>query len=214
MVHTHTHTHAHVIDHKEKIIAFGKLEIVKGFYDEMRKTDIFYWYGHDEMMKFLDMEVWQEYSEYLRVDIDNKLAGNKEFAMANRIPEIKLIFDTVNSLYAHPEAGPKLRKTSMNELYDKGRIYLSEITLHADRYFRSNENQPLISTLLRQKFIENSDASVDLGSPKLQDDAQGAGTKAQVSSVNVSMTSPPGMPGDVNYDNKTSIGDLGIGAAN
>jgi hypothetical protein len=161
------HTHAHVIDHNEKIIAFGKWEVVKGFYDEMRKNDIFYWYDHDGMMKFLDMEVWEEYPEYLRVDIDNKLAGNREFAMANHIPQIKLIFGTVFDLYAHPEAGPKLRKFSMNKLYDKGREYLSEIILHADRYFRSNENQqPSISTLLRQKFIENSDAVVVLRLPK------------------------------------------------
>ncbi|MFC5449973.1 hypothetical protein [Paenibacillus aestuarii] len=149
-----TLTHAHVIDHNEMIIAFGKSEVVKGFYDETRKTDIFYWNGHDEMMKFLDMEVWQKYPEYLRVDIDNKLAENREFAMANRIPQIKLIFNTVNDLYAHPKAGPKLRKISMNKLYDEGREYLREIILHADRYFHSNENQPSISNLLRQKFIE------------------------------------------------------------
>jgi hypothetical protein len=162
-----THTHAHVIDHNEKIIAFGKLEIVKGFYNEMRNTDIFYWYSHDEMMKFLDMEVWQEYPEYLRVDIDNKLAGNREFAMANRIPQIKLILHTVINLYAHSEAGPKLRKMSMNELNDKGRVYLSEIIHHSDRYFRSNENQLLISTLLRQKFIGNSDADNVTGDGKI-----------------------------------------------
>jgi hypothetical protein len=149
------HTHAHVIDHNEKIIAFGRLEVVKGLYDEIRKTDIFYWYDYDEMMKLLDMEVWQEFPDYLRVDIENKLSGNKEFAMANRIPQIKLIFDIVNDLYSHPEAGPKLRKISMNKLYDKGREYLSEIILHAERYFCSNENQTRISTLLRQKFIEN-----------------------------------------------------------
>ncbi|WP_236293214.1 RICIN domain-containing protein [Paenibacillus allorhizoplanae] len=46
-------------------------------------------------------------------------------------------------------------------------------------------------------------------------DGQGAEMKAQVSSVNVSITTPPpGIPGDVNHDNKISIGDLGIIAAN
>ncbi|MBP1962247.1 discoidin domain-containing protein [Paenibacillus aceris] len=46
-------------------------------------------------------------------------------------------------------------------------------------------------------------------------DAQGAETKAQASTVSVSITTqPPGMPGDVNHDNKTSIGDLAIVAAN
>ncbi len=45
-------------------------------------------------------------------------------------------------------------------------------------------------------------------------DAQGAETKAQASAVNVSIaTPPPGIPGDVNHDNKTTIGDLGIVAA-
>ncbi|NHW38997.1 dockerin, partial [Paenibacillus aceris] len=46
-------------------------------------------------------------------------------------------------------------------------------------------------------------------------DAQGAETKAQASTVGVIIaTQPPGMPGDVTHDNKISIGDLGIVAAN
>ncbi|WP_236284301.1 endo-alpha-N-acetylgalactosaminidase family protein [Paenibacillus allorhizoplanae] len=46
-------------------------------------------------------------------------------------------------------------------------------------------------------------------------DAQGAESKAQASSVNVSITTPPpGTPGDVNHDNRVSIGDLGIIAKN
>jgi endo-alpha-N-acetylgalactosaminidase len=46
-------------------------------------------------------------------------------------------------------------------------------------------------------------------------DAQGAESKAQASSVNVSIaTPPPGIPGDVNHDNRVSIGDLGIVAKN
>ncbi|MDR6882493.1 hypothetical protein J2X61_004274 [Bacillus sp. 3255] len=46
-------------------------------------------------------------------------------------------------------------------------------------------------------------------------DAQGAETKAQASAVGVSITtSPPGIPGDINHDNRVSIGDLGIVAAN
>ncbi|MFC5449980.1 discoidin domain-containing protein [Paenibacillus aestuarii] len=46
-------------------------------------------------------------------------------------------------------------------------------------------------------------------------DGQGAETKGQASTVNVSIaTAPPGMPGDVNHDNKVSIGDLGFVAAN
>jgi hypothetical protein len=46
-------------------------------------------------------------------------------------------------------------------------------------------------------------------------DAQGAETKAQTSTVGVSIaTQPPGIPGDINHDNKISIGDLGIVAAN
>ncbi|MFC5447123.1 discoidin domain-containing protein [Paenibacillus aestuarii] len=45
-------------------------------------------------------------------------------------------------------------------------------------------------------------------------DALGAETKAQASTVNVSITTPPpGIPGDVNHDNKVSIGDLAIIAA-
>ncbi|MDR6882477.1 uncharacterized protein YjdB [Bacillus sp. 3255] len=46
-------------------------------------------------------------------------------------------------------------------------------------------------------------------------DAQGAELKAQASRLGVSITTPPpGIPGDINHDNKTSIGDLGIVAAN
>ncbi|CAH1192956.1 hypothetical protein PAECIP111891_00466 [Paenibacillus allorhizoplanae] len=46
-------------------------------------------------------------------------------------------------------------------------------------------------------------------------DAQGAELKAQASSVNVSITTLPlGIPGDVNHDNRVSIGDLAIIAAN
>lgn len=46
-------------------------------------------------------------------------------------------------------------------------------------------------------------------------DGQGAETKTQTSTVGVRIaTLPPGIPGDVNHDNKTSIGDLGIVAAN
>jgi hypothetical protein len=46
-------------------------------------------------------------------------------------------------------------------------------------------------------------------------DAQGAETKAQASSVNVSIALlPPAIPGDLNHDNKVSIGDLAIVAAN
>jgi hypothetical protein len=46
-------------------------------------------------------------------------------------------------------------------------------------------------------------------------DAQGAETKAQASTVTVRITTqPPGIPGDLNHDNKVSIGDLAIVAAN
>ncbi len=46
-------------------------------------------------------------------------------------------------------------------------------------------------------------------------DAQGTETKAQASTVNVSIaTLPPVIPGDINHDNKISIGDLGFVAAN
>ncbi|MFC5449960.1 endo-alpha-N-acetylgalactosaminidase family protein [Paenibacillus aestuarii] len=46
-------------------------------------------------------------------------------------------------------------------------------------------------------------------------DAQGMETKAQASTVNVSIaTQPPGIPGDINHDNKVSIGDIAIIAAN
>nr|WP_244999144.1 discoidin domain-containing protein [Paenibacillus aceris] len=46
-------------------------------------------------------------------------------------------------------------------------------------------------------------------------DAQGVETKAQASTVDVSITTlPQGIPGDVNHDNRTSIGDLGIVASN
>jgi beta-galactosidase GanA len=46
-------------------------------------------------------------------------------------------------------------------------------------------------------------------------DAQGVELKAQASTINVSIaTLPPGIPGDVNHDNRVSIGDLGIIAKN
>ncbi|CAH1193038.1 hypothetical protein PAECIP111891_00479 [Paenibacillus allorhizoplanae] len=46
-------------------------------------------------------------------------------------------------------------------------------------------------------------------------DSQGAESQAQASTVNVRIaTPPPGIPGDVNHDNRVSIGDLGIVAAN
>ncbi|CAH1192928.1 hypothetical protein PAECIP111891_00462 [Paenibacillus allorhizoplanae] len=46
-------------------------------------------------------------------------------------------------------------------------------------------------------------------------DGQGAETMAQASSVDVRITTlPAGIPGDVNHDNKVSIGDLAIVAAN
>jgi len=72
--------------------------------------------------------------------------------------------------------------------------------------------------ILELKFKAKAVAKPTTGTIAVTDatlgDAQGAETKAEASTVNVSIVLlPPGIPGDVNHDNKVSIGDLGIVAA-
>jgi hypothetical protein len=72
---------------------------------------------------------------------------------------------------------------------------------------------------LELKFKAKAIAHPATGSIAVTDatlsDGQGAESKAQASAVNVSITTPPpGNPADVNHDNKISIGDLGLVAAN
>ncbi|WP_310190276.1 discoidin domain-containing protein [Bacillus sp. 3255] len=94
-------------------------------------------------------------------------------------------------------------------------------TLGKLRFILANVGKTLTGNaeILELKFKAKANAQPATGTIAVSDatlgDAQGAETKAQTSSVGVSITTlPPGILGDVNHDNKISIGDLGIVAAN
>ncbi|MDD9265488.1 endo-alpha-N-acetylgalactosaminidase family protein [Paenibacillus sp. MAHUQ-63] len=94
-------------------------------------------------------------------------------------------------------------------------------TLGKLRFILANVGKELTgdSGILELKFKAKALTQPATGTIAVTDatlsDAQGVETKAQASAVGVSIaTPPPGIPGDVNHDNKTTIGDLGIVAAN
>jgi endo-alpha-N-acetylgalactosaminidase len=128
------------------------------------------------------------YAEKIKMDYDSNVF---EFVSARAVKEGIQLVDTVKDTLG------KLRFIIANV----GKAVTGDAGILELKFRAKAVTQPATGT------IAVSDATLG--------NAQGVETKAQASTVNVSIVLlPPGIPGDINHDNKVSIGDLAIVAAN